>query len=449
MFAPVPGKAERCRVVYISPLRALAIDVERNLRSPIAGIARVAGRRGEACHVPELAVRTGDTPQAQRARMARQPPDILITTAESLFLVLTSQARALLASVEVVIVDEIHVLVGTKRGAHLALSLERLQEAARRPLQRVGLSATQRPLEEVARYLGGGEGARTWKARPVTIVDVGARKAFDLRVEVPVEDMKHLGEVEEPSAGEGPEAPLRFAQRRSIWPAIHPRLLEMVRAHRSTLIFVNSRRLAERLAAALNELAAEPVARAHHGSVAREQRVEMEDALKAGRLPCMIATSSLELGIDMGAIDLVVQIETPPSVASGMQRIGRASHQVEGVSRGIIFPKYRGDLLASAAITRAMVDGQAEETRIPVNPLDVLAQQLVAMVAVKEQTVDELYALVRRAAPFPALPRAQFEGVLDMPAGRDPSHALPQLRPRGTPHPPRGTVRAPEAVAPP
>src|SRR5258707_14408430 len=225
MFAPVPAKAERCRVVYISPLRALAIDVERNLRSPIAGIARVAGRRGEACHVPELALRTGDTPQAQRVRMARHPPDILITTPESLFLVLTSQARALLASVELVIVDEIHALVGTKRGSHLALSLERLQEAALRPLQRVGLSATQRPLEEVARYLGGGEGLRTWKVRPVTIVDAGSRKAFDLKVEVPVEDMKDLGKVQEPGADQGSEGPLPFAQRRSIWPAIHPRLL--------------------------------------------------------------------------------------------------------------------------------------------------------------------------------------------------------------------------------
>jgi ATP-dependent Lhr-like helicase len=447
MFTPVPDRAERCRVVYVSPLRALAVDVERNLRSPVAGIARVAGRRGEACHLPEVAVRTGDTPQAARARMARQPPDILITTPESLFLVLTSQARALLASVEVVIVDEIHVLVGTKRGAHLALSLERLQEAARRPLQRVGLSATQRPLEEVARYLGGGEGARAWKRRPVTIVDAGARKAFDLRVEVPVEDMKELGEVEEPSPGAAPEGPLRFAQRRSIWPAIHPRLLEMVRAHRSTLIFVNSRRLAERLAAALNDLAGEPVARAHHGSIAREQRVEMEDALKAGHLPCMIATSSLELGIDMGAIDLVVQIETPPSVASGMQRIGRASHQVEGVSRGIIFPKYRGDLLASATIARLMMDGQVEETRIPVNPLDVLAQQLVAMVVVGERTVDELFALVRRAAPFSALPRAQFEGVLDMLAGRYPSDEFAELRPRLTWDRLRGTVRAREGVA--
>jgi len=447
MFAPVPGKGERCRVVYVSPLRALAVDVERNLRSPLAGIAGVAGRRGEACHVPAIGVRTGDTPSDERARMARQPPDILITTPESLYLVLTSQARAMLASVEVVIVDEIHVLVGTKRGAHLALSLERLQEAAGRPLQRIGLSATQRPLEEVARYLGGGMGERAWKPRPVTIVDAGAKKAFDLKVEVPVEDMSRPGETLELAAGGVPEGPAGFVSRRSIWPAIHPRLLELVRAHRSTLIFVNSRRLAERLAAALNDLAGERLACAHHGSVAREQRVEMEDALKAGLLPCMIATSSLELGIDMGAIDLVVQIETPPSVASGMQRIGRASHQVEAVSRGIIFPKYRGDLLATAAITKAMAAGQVEETRVPVNPLDVLAQQLVATVAVRERTVDELYALARRAAPFAGLPRAQFEGVLDMLAGRYPSDEFAELRPRLTWDRLRGTVRAREGVA--
>ena len=447
MFAPVPAKADRCRVVYVSPLRALAVDVERNLRSPLAGIARVATRRGEAFHPPAVGIRTGDTPQDERARMARRPPDVLITTPESLFLVLTSRARAMLAAAEVVIVDEIHALVGTKRGAHLALSLERLEEIARRPLQRIGLSATQRPLEEVARYLGGGEGVRAWKPRPVTIADAGARKAFDLRVEVPVEDMSRLGDVIEPSADEVPEGPASVTRRRSIWPAIHPRLLELVRAHRSTLIFVNSRRLAERLSAAVNELAGEPVARAHHGSIAREQRVEMEDALKAGRLPCMVATSSLELGIDMGAIDLVVQIETPPSVASGIQRIGRASHQVEAVSRGIIFPKYRGDLLASAAITRGMAEGKVEETRVPANPLDVLAQHLVAAVAAGERTVDDLYALARRAAPFAGLPRAQFEGVLDMLAGRYPSDEFAELRPRLTWDRLRGTVRAREGTA--
>ncbi|HEY6553360.1 MAG TPA: DEAD/DEAH box helicase, partial [Vicinamibacteria bacterium] len=441
MSEPTPPRASRCRVVYVSPLRALAVDVERNLRSPLAGIARTASLRGETVHLPTVAIRTGDTPANERARMARNPPDILITTPESLFLMLTSLARAVLASVEVVIVDEIHALVATKRGAHLALSLERLEEISRAPLQRIGLSATQRPLETVARYLGGGEGVRTWKPRPVSIVDAGARKAFDLTVEVPVEDMSRLGEAMLPTSEEMPEGTGRRAPRRSIWPAIHPRLLELVRAHRSTLVFVNSRRLAERLAGALNELAEAEVARAHHGSIAREQRVEMEDALKAGRLPCMVATSSLELGIDMGAIDLVVQIETPPSVASGIQRIGRASHQVEAVSRGIIFPKFRGDLLATAAITRAMKDGAVEETRIPENPLDVLAQQIAASCVEGSRKVDDLFALVRRAAPFRRLTRKQFEGVLDMLSGRYPSDEFAELRPRLTWDRLRGTVR--------
>ena len=439
VFAPPPPKAERCRVVYISPLKALAVDVERNLRAPIQGVARIAGRRGETLHLPELAIRTGDTPSEARARMLRRPPDILITTPESLFLILTSRARDLLSAVETVIVDEIHALVGTKRGAHLALSLERLEERARGSVQRIGLSATQRPLDEVARHLGGGTGRRTWAPRPVTIVDAGARKAFDLRVEVPVEDMSRLGDPARTDPE--PAGPNAVVEPRSIWPAIHPRLLELVRAHRSTIVFVNSRRLAERLAAALNELAGEPVARAHHGSIAREQRVEIEDALKAGRLPALVATSSLELGIDMGAVDLVIQIETPTSVASGMQRIGRASHQVEAVSRGIIFPKYRGDLLASAAITRAMKQAAVEPTRTPVNPLDVLAQQLVATVAMGERTVDDLFALVRGAAPFAALPRAQLDGVLDMLSGRYPSDEFAELRPRLVWDRLRGTVR--------
>ena len=443
MFQPPPDEKDRCRVLYVSPLKALAVDVERNLRTPLHGIARVAARRGEPVHLPELAVRTGDTPQAERAAMQRRPPDILITTPESLFLLLTSRARAMLQTVDTVIVDEIHALVGSKRGAHLALSLERLAETARRPPQRIGLSATQRPLQEVARFLGGGEGVRTWRPRPVTIVDAGAAKKFDLRVEVPVEDLSRLGEAA--SAGGGEEGPAGL-QRRSIWPAIHPRLLELVRAHRSTILFVNSRRLAERLAAALNELAGEEVARAHHGSIAREQRLIIEEALKTGRLPALVATSTLELGIDMGAVDLVVQIETPTSVASGMQRIGRASHQVDAVSRGVIFPKYRGDLLASAAITRAMREGAVEPTRIPRNPLDVLAQQLVATAAVGERPVDALFALVRRAAPFSTLPRAQFEGVLDMLAGRYPSDEFAELRPRLVWDRLRGTVRAREGA---
>ena len=450
MFSPAPPAAERCRVVYISPLRALAFDVERNLRAPVIGIARTAEFRGIAFHRPEIALRTGDTPTAERARMARHPPDILITTPESLFLVLTSRARAMLSSVELVIVDEIHALVGTKRGAHLALSLERLAEIARQPPQRVGLSATQRPLEEVARYLGGGEGARAWRPRPVSIVDAAEGKAFDLKVEVPVEDMSRLGEVRS-GRGEGSdeivEGPAGAVGRRSIWPAIHPRLLELVRAHRSTLIFVNSRRLAERLAAALNDLAGEELVRAHHGSVAREQRIAIEDALKAGRLPAIVATSSLELGIDMGAIDLVVQIETPPSVAAGMQRIGRAGHQAGAVSRGVIFPKYRGDLLSTAAITRAMQEGAVEATRVPANPLDVLAQQLVAVCAEGPRSVDSLFALVRGAAPYAKLPRAQFEGVLDMLSGRYPSDEFAELRPRLVWDRLRGMVRAREGAA--
>jgi ATP-dependent Lhr-like helicase len=426
MFAPVPAKAERCRIVYVSPLKALAVDVERNLRVPLEGIARLAAARGDTAHRPVVAIRTGDTPAEDRARMLRQPPDILITTPESLFLVLTSRAREFLAPVETVIVDEIHAVVGTKRGAHLALSLERLQEAARRPLQRIGLSATQRPLEEVARFLGGGEGLRPWRPRPVTIVDAGAKKAFDLRVEVPVEDMT---QPDGPPAAPGAATPVP-AEARSLWPAIHPRLLELVRAHHSTILFVNARRLAERLATALNDLAGEEIARAHHGSIARDERLLIEEQLKAGRLRALVATSTLELGIDMGAVDLVIQIETPTSVASGMQRIGRASHQVEAVSRGFIFPKYRGDLLSTAAVTKAMKEAAVEETRVLQNPLDVLAQHIAAIAALGERRVDDVYALVRHAAPFATLGRAPFEGVLDMLSGRYPADEFAGLRPR-------------------
>jgi ATP-dependent helicase Lhr and Lhr-like helicase len=432
MFSPEPPKKERCRVLYVSPLKALAVDVERNLRAPIAGIAAAAVRDGgEHFRVPALAIRSGDTPSADRARMARTPPDILITTPESLYLLLTSNSRDVLRSVDTVIVDEIHSVVSSKRGAHLFLSLERLEmlRSSSRPLQRIGLSATQRPLEEVGRLLGGGEpsGRRGgWKPRPVEIVDAGSRKAFDVTVEVPVEDMARLGEVLEIPSGPaaGPSA------RRSIWPSIHPRLVELVRAHRSTMIFVNSRRLAERLASALNETAGEEIALAHHGSVAREKRLEIEDRLKRGELPAIVATSSLELGIDMGAVDLVVQIEAPPSVASGMQRIGRASHSVGAVSRGVIFPKYRGDLLACATVTLRMREGKIEETFYPRNPLDVLAQQIVAIASMEEIGVEDLYALVRRAAPFAELPRGSFEGVLDMLSGRYPSDEFAELRPR-------------------
>jgi Lhr-like helicase len=612
-------------VVYVSPLKALAVDVERNLRSPLAGMANMARRMGVPFREATIHVRTGDTPHRERARFARHPADILITTPESLYLLLTSQASEALRSVDTVIIDEIHALVPTKRGAHMALTLERLEALTGRRLQRIGLSATQRPLEEVARFLGGvevegsgfrvqgsekqgtgnreqgtgteseildsvsnivdshpsdknidvarvghpalqeqttagpsttvaaatsaqddsvlhsqtdgstdrsvvGEGADDWSAgvvesgeiryRPVTIVNASARKQLKLRIEVPVEDMARLGQMEEIPSGPASQTPKRV----SIWNAIHPRLLEIIRERTSTILFVNSRQVAERLAGALNELAGEPIARAHHGSLAAAQRTVIEEQLKAGQIRALCATSTLELGIDMGAVDLVIQIEAPPSVASGMQRIGRAGHHVDAVSEGILFPKYRADLVACAAVTRAMHEGHIESTRYPRNPLDVLAQQLVAIVAsppgeagrrekgkgkkglgtkglgTREQgtgnrnasakkdwaqmrfdafhpsdrnrnvarmghpeilagvedptdaaelsfdewdaarnrddrnkpevSVDALYALVRRAAPFAGLTRGTFEGVLDLLSGRYPSDEFAELRPR-------------------
>jgi ATP-dependent Lhr-like helicase len=525
-----------CRIVYVSPLKALAVDVERNLRSPLIGMANMARRMGVPFHEPSISVRTGDTPQRERARFARHPADILITTPESLYLLLTSQAAEALRTVETVIIDEIHSLVPTKRGAHLALTLERLEALVKKPIQRIGLSATQRPLEEVARFLGGleiseppkvsgpvtghdlsraedgstkAEGAlalggtplpasepswsaelpdpQTLRYRPVTIVNASAPKQLKLRIEVPVEDMARLGEMEEIPTGPASQTPRRV----SIWNAIHPRLLEIIRERNSTILFVNARQIAERLAGALNELAGEPIARAHHGSLAAAQRAVIEEQLKAGQIRALCATSTLELGIDMGAVDLVIQIESPPSVASGMQRIGRAGHSVDAVSEGVIFPKYRADLVACAAVTRAMHEGHIESTRFPRNPLDVLAQQLVAIVAhppataalqrkksrsaraeklgapglesgvpsdrssslgwsetwestnladkansadpaLPEVPVDFLYDLVRRAAPFGALTRSTFEGVLDLLSGRYPSDEFAELRPRLT-----------------
>ncbi len=421
MFTPRPPKERRCRVIYLSPLKALAVDVERNLRAPLIGIANVSQQRGDDYVLPEIAIRTGDTPQSERARFTREPADILITTPESLYLMMTSNAREVLQGIETIIIDEIHALVPNKRGAHMALSIERLTARCEKPPQRIGLSATQRPLEEVARFLGG-------TGRKVAIVDTGEKKKLILKVEVPVEDMARLAEANEIQSGPasaGPRSP-------SIWPAIHPRLLELIKAHTSTLIFVNSRRLAERLAGALNELAGETLVHAHHGSIARAHRTEIEDALKSGRLPALVATSSLELGIDMGAIDLVIQIEAPPSIASGMQRIGRASHQVGAESSGIIFPKFRGDLVACAAVAEAMHDGRIEPTRYPRNPLDVLAQHIVAMVAMDAYSVDDLYNLVRTAAPFAELTRTSFDGVLDMLSGLYPSDEFAELRPRIT-----------------
>jgi ATP-dependent Lhr-like helicase len=431
LTSPTPEtKLQRCRVLYVSPLKALAVDVERNLRSPLVGITHTAARLG--CPVSEVrvGVRSGDTSAADRRRLATAPPDIMITTPESLFLMLTSQAREALRGVETVIVDEVHAVAGSKRGAHLALSLERLDNLLSRPAQRIGLSATVRPLEEVARFLGG--------AAPVEIVAPPSHKQWDLQVVVPVEDMTAPGSVS-PAPGSSGFADEGDGQteRQSIWPHVEERVVDLVEKHRSTIVFANSRRLAERLTARLNEIAAERsgdglavIARAHHGSVSKEQRAQIEDDLKRGRLPAVVATSSLELGIDMGAVDLVVQIESPPSVASALQRVGRAGHQVGEVSRGVLFPKHRGDLAQTAVAVARMSTGQIESLRVPTNPLDVLAQQIVAATALDTWDVEELLTLVRRSAPFTSLPRSAFDATLDLLSGRYPSDEFAELRPR-------------------
>ncbi|WP_427383275.1 DEAD/DEAH box helicase [Janibacter sp. G56] len=420
---PPEEQLRRCRVLYVSPMKALAVDVERNLRSPLVGIGHAARRLGLPVPETTVAVRSGDTPANERRTFARTPSDILITTPESLFLLLTSQAREALRGVETVIVDEIHALAGTKRGAHLALSLERLDALLPQPAQRIGLSATVRPVEEVARYLAGG--------RPVDVVQPESTKEWDLDVVVPVADMADLAA---PNAASDDPAKVN---RASIWPHVEERIVDLVEAHRSTIVFANSRRLAERLTSRLNEIHEERVgegatvlARAHHGSVSKEQRQSIEEDLKAGRLPAVVATSSLELGIDMGAVDLVIQVESPPSVASGLQRVGRAGHQVGAVSRGVLFPKFRGDLVQTAVVVERMRAGEIEALHVPANPLDVLAQQIVAMCALDDWTVAELGALVRRASPFAGLGPAVLESVLDMLSGRYPSDEFAELRPR-------------------
>ena len=442
------------RVLYISPVKALARDVERNLQEPLSAICDLASAQNAVFYRPAVAVRSGDTPQAERQRMRRNPPDILITTPESLFLILTSDARRMLASVETIIVDEIHAIVGTKRGAHLAVSLERVARLAARPVQRVGLSATCRPLDLVARFLAGSRGPK------VEVVDAPIRRAFDVRVESAVPDMTSLPRerVESSgsgSAGHGPwkgtgtaasgrdiraeavrgasadslaTSPAEGAP--SIWPSIHARALELIRAHRSTIVFVNARRAAERVASAINELAGGETCRAHHGSLAREERELVEGALKDGSLRAVVATSSLELGIDMGLVDLVIQIETPSSVSSTIQRVGRASHHLGGVPKALLFPVYRGDLLAAASTVKALHQGDIEPVTLPRNPLDVLAQQILSILVSGPMDIDDLFSLVRKAAPYSGLPRASFEGVLDMLAGRYPSHEFRDLRPR-------------------
>ena len=407
---PEPGQG--LRLIYVSPLKALNYDIERNLRGPLAGL------RSEL----RVAVRTGDTPQKERAEMLRHPPDILITTPESLFLLLTSRARENMTGVRTLILDEVHAVAGTKRGAHLALSVERLERLVDEPLQRIGLSATQRPLEEIGRFVSG--------AREIQLVDAGSAKELDLRVVVPLEDMREPGTSQGQSLGHDLQGTGSEGSQPSIWPSIYPEVLKLVEEHRSTIVFVNNRRLAERLALRLNELAESEIARAHHGSLAREQRAEIEELLKAGEIPCLVATSSLELGIDMGAVDLVIQVESPKSVARGLQRIGRAGHELGAVSKGRIFPKFRADLLEAAVVVKRMIEGGIEETVIPRNPLDVLAQQIVAIAADEEISVDDLHELVRGAYPFADLSRTQLENVLDMLAGRYPSDEFAELRPR-------------------
>ncbi len=426
-------------LVYVSPLKALSYDIDRNLRVPLRGLGADLS----------VAVRTGDTPQRERRAMLKEPPDILITTPESLYLMLTSQAQELFAGARWCIVDEIHAVAATKRGAHLALTLERLVQAAGDEVQRIGLSATQRPLEEIGKFLVG-------PRRACRIVDATAavEKKLDLQIHVPVESMV------EPEAEQTPDLdPLagQEATRRSIWPAIYPELLKLIQEHTSTIVFVNNRRAAERLALRLNELAAddaedgsEPkarteIARAHHGSLAREERLVVEELLKSGQLPCLVATSSLELGIDMGAVDLVIQVESPKSVARGLQRIGRSGHSVGAVSRGRIFPKFRADLLECAVVAHRMREGAIEATVVPRNALDVLAQQIVAIAAAapddRPVTVDELADLVAHTYSYADLPRSLLENVLDMLAGRYPSSSFSELRPRIIWDRVQGTIR--------
>jgi ATP-dependent helicase Lhr and Lhr-like helicase len=470
-LATEPERGDRTRIVYVSPLKALSYDIERNLRAPLAGIGAEIS----------VGLRTGDTPQKDRQAMRRNPPDILITTPESLYLILSSGAREMLGSVEAVIVDEIHAVAQSKRGSHLALTLERLEQLVQREnegaeLQRIGLSATQRPLDRIASFLVGPK-------RDCEVIDAGRSKELDLEIQVPVEDMTEPGAsasdgsaagpvgAEEPSPERIDPGPIEAAldpatNSRSIWPAIYPELLRLVREHTSTIIFVNNRRGAERLAKRLNELAneeepqelpatehagngqpsvgeatGEEVARAHHGSLSHEERSLVEELLKSGKLPCLVATSSLELGIDMGAVDLVIQVESPKSVTRGLQRIGRAGHGLGEVSKGRIFPKFRADLLECAVVAKRMRSGEIEETVIPQNPLDVLAQHLVSMAALDEWEVDEVERLVTSSQPFVDLSREQLENVLDMLDGRYPSERFAELRPRIVWDRTAGTIR--------
>ncbi|MFC0582244.1 DEAD/DEAH box helicase [Micrococcoides hystricis] len=429
-----PG-GQGTKVLYISPLKALGVDVERNLRAPLIGIRQTALQQGTELPELRVGVRTGDTTARERRALQRTPPDILITTPESLFLILTSQARSMLADVHTVIIDEIHALAGTKRGTHLALSLERLEALNGRSFQRIGLSATVEPADEVARFLGG--------QRPVTIVRPPAVKQWDLRLCVPVPEMNAPPQIEQPSNDQEDEPVDPWAEpepvniQAGIWPHIEHQVVDLVSAHHASIVFANSRRLAEKVTGRLNEIWAERtgdenaiLARAHHGSVAKEQRAEIEESLKSGTLRCVVATSSLELGIDMGLVDIVIQLETPPSVASGLQRVGRAGHQVGAASIGRFFPKHRTDLLHSTVLVQEMLAGRIERLSVPANPLDVLAQQTIAAVAMDDWDPEHWFDVVRRCAPYTALPRSAFDAVVDLLAGKYPSTEFAQLRPR-------------------
>ena len=420
------------RVLYVSPLKALNYDIERNLRGPLAGLESKV----------RVAVRTGDTPQKERRELLREPPDILITTPESLYLMLTSQARDMLRSVETLILDEVHAIAGTKRGSHMAISVERLSHSSRATCSGSGSPRrSARSRRSAASSAAAGRSRSSTRARARSSTSRSSSRSTTCASSArPRRSRTRL-----PADGQEMDIGTEHGAR-SIWPSIYPEILRLVREHRSTIVFVNNRRLAERLALRLNELAEEEIARAHHGSLAREQRQLVEEDLKAGRIPCLVATSSLELGIDMGAVDLVIQVESPKSVARGLQRIGRAGHELGAVSKGRIFPKFRADLLESAVVARAMREGEIEETVIPRNPLDVLAQQIVAITVDEEISVDDLHALIKRAYPFRDLSRAQLENVLDMLAGRYPSDEFAELRPRIIWDRTGGLVRARDGV---
>lgn len=430
-LASAPPERPGVRVLYVSPLKALAMDIERNLALPLAGIQATAKKLGQPVHVPRVGLRTGDTPPKERAQQRRLPPEILVTTPESLYLMLSSRMRETLTQVQTLIIDEVHALAGTKRGAHLALSLERLSALGSHDAQRIGLSATARPLSEVARFLGGD--------RPVTLVDAHMPPQLSLRIQVPVPDMHRPPPVYPDAVAPTPEELDVEANtmpsepkpvQAGLWPHLNPKILALIQEHQSTIVFVNSRGLCERLAKDLNELAGEALVRAHHGSLAHTQRKDIEEALKSGWLRGIVATSSLELGIDMGAVDLVVLVESPGAVSRGLQRVGRAGHKVGEHSSARLFPKHRADLLEAVVVAQEMRAGAIESLRMPQNALDVLAQQIVAMVAMESWEVGRLAACIRRAAPYRELPAAAFEGLLDMLTGRYPSQAFADLRPR-------------------